>query len=481
MEKFKYISRDKISQLPGTAGVYAFKKGKEILYIGKTANIRERVKNHFQRPTYSDNLFINQVTKIGYIKTDSEFAEPSAHLLERSEERKMNEVQRATSRPTSQGSTIEALILEAKLIKKYQPKYNVVWRDDKNYFYVSITKELFPRIFITHQLENTSRTDYVGPFVDGRALKQTLKVLRKIFPYRSCYKIPNRPCLWHHLGRCLAPCFLKSKIIKEIPPGSLKIKKESQRNAKNLMKILKEGKNPALKELKKEMKLASKNQEFETAAKIRDQIKALEKILAHVKIFEGLTLPQTSPGYYKKIEQGLKNLLKIKGRISRIEAYDVSNIQGQEATGSMVTFINGLPDKNFYRKFKIKITGKPNDIAMIKEVLFRRFNHLEWGLPDLILIDGGIAQLNAALKVKSQKSKVKNIKIMALAKKKGKLHIENQKTPILLKTLPREIFNLILQLRDEAHRFAITYHKKLRERRLTPPLKFVKKMEISSF
>jgi len=145
----------------------------------------------------------------------------------------------------------------------------------------------------------------------------------------------------------------------------------------------------------------------------------------------------------------------------------------------MVTFVNGKSDKNFYRRFKI--TGKftpyltegsgtgPNDIAMIKEVLKRRLKHLEWGFPDLILIDGGIAQLNVALKVKNQISKIKNkIKVISLAKKENKLFIEGQKKPILLKTLPREIFNLILQLRDEAHRFAISYHRKLREIDLRP-------------
>ncbi|GAI57271.1 unnamed protein product [marine sediment metagenome] len=164
----------------------------------------------------------------------------------------------------------------------------------------------------------------------------------------------------------------------------------------------------------------------------------------------------------------------------RIEAYDISNIQGQEATGSMVTFIKGLPDKKFYRKFKIRIAGKPNDVAMIKEILHRRINHPEWGWPDLILIDGGKAQLNAALQC--LKYKFKEMRVMALAKKKNELFIKGRKEPILLKKLPRakkinlllppslplgrEIFNLILQLRDEAHRFAISYHKKLRKKKL---------------
>jgi len=469
MEKFKYLPKEKISQLPKTAGVYAFKNEKEILYIGKAANIKERVKNHFSQSNYRDNLFINQTKKIGYIKTSSEFAEPSVHL---------------TSHPASQGSTIEALILEANLIKKYQPKYNIVWKDSKNYFFIGITKEDFPQIFITHQpvevlsskykvlrRKNIPTTKYkilntkfVGPFVDGKALKQTLKILRKIFPFRSCNKIPKHPCLWYQLKRCPAPCLLKSAVAEQIPNLNNKIKREYQDNIKNIRKILEGKKTQVLKNLKKEMKTASKNQKFEKAAKIRDQIMALEKVLAHTRIFEGYVKPR-SWQYFTVV---LKKILRTKRKIFRIEAYDVSNIQGQKATGSMITFLRGKPDKNFYRRFKIKISGKPDDTAMLKEILTRRLKHKEWPFPDLILIDGGKPQLNIAVKSKSQNPNSKKIKIIALAKRKNELFIENQKKPILLKNLPREIFNLILQLRDEAHRFAKKYHLKLRENATLP-------------
>ena len=430
---FKYLKKETINKLPKTAGVYAFKKGAKrgarprreggggvgVLYIGKAANLQERVKNHFQRPAYRDGLFLDKIKKIGWIPTNSE---------------------------------IEALILEANLIKKYQPKYNVVWRDDKNYFYTGITKEDYPRIFITHQPKrdpsSSTRTGLVGPFVDGTALKQTLKILRKVFPYRTCKTLPKKPCLWYQLERCLAPCLIKSELATQLPSFQTKMKKECQQNAKNLMKILQGKKIQAIIDLKKEMKLASASQNFEKAAKIRDQIGALEKILAHAKIFgEVSTTPQSNFWPYK-----------------RIEAYDISNIQGQEATGSMVTFINGLPDKNFYRRFRIKIAGKPNDVAMIKEVLTRRFKHLGWGLPDLILIDGGKAQLNVA--IKCLRWNLKQVKVMAIAKKKNELYIEGREKPVLLKSLPREIFNLILQLRDEAHRFAQSYHRKLRKKAL---------------
>ncbi len=448
---FRFVEKTKIPQLPKSSGVYVFKKDREFLYIGKASNLKERVKNHFSQPAYRDGLFLDKVKKIGFIKTDSE---------------------------------IEALILEANLIKKYQPRHNIVWRDDKNYFYVGITKEDFPRIFITHQTKLKTekegarrrregggsgvvklKINYLGPFVDGKSLKAVLKLLRKVFPFRTCKTLPKRPCLWYQLGRCPAPCLLKTKLGQQIPVALSQIKNEGQRNAKNLIEILQGKKKQVLKKLKKEMKEASDLQDYEKAAKIRDQIGALEKVLAHAKIFE-LEVPQKVD--WPQIQKILQKVLKTKKGISRIEAYDISNIQGQEATGSLVTFIKGLPDKNFYRKFKIRITGKPDDIAMIKEVLSRRFGHPEWPYPDLILIDGGRGQLNAALTVLNQHKSVKSasISVLALAKKENKLYIENRKKPILLKSLPREIFNLILQLRDEAHRFAISYHKKLRAKAL---------------
>jgi len=325
MEKFKFMPKNKISELPKTPGVYAFKSGREFLYIGKAVNLLNRVKQH--RELFVLDRVKHKHRQLGYIETESE---------------------------------IEALLLEAKLIKKYQPKYNVDWKDDKNYFYVGVTKEAFPRVFITHQPKcNEKCSRYIGPFVNGGELKQKLNDLRKIYPYRTCKNLPKKPCLWYHLNQCPAPCFLPTK---------------------------------------------------------------------------------------------------------HIEAYDISNIQGQEATGSMVTFVNGKPDKNFYRKFRIKTVQGPNDVAMLKEVLTRRLKHKEWPYPDLILIDGGRGQLNAALC--ALRGGAQRIRVAALAKKNNELFIEGQKNPILLKNLPQEFSNLILRARDEAHRFARAYHHHLRKKHL---------------
>jgi len=211
---------------------------------------------------------------------------------------------------------------------------------------------------------------------------------------------------------------------------------------KNLIITLKDGRTAILKKLKKEMAVLSKKQEFEQASRVRDQIESLKKVLAHTKLIE--VGPQSC---------------------ERAEAYDIANIQGKEATGAMVVFTEGKPDKSQYRQFKIKGAHEPNDIAMLKEVLERRLRHKEWPYPDLILIDGGKAQFNIAKKICSR-LRLQHIKIMAIAKKNNELYIEGEKKLVLLKNLPRETFNLILQLRDEAHRFARRYHHKLRKKSL---------------
>jgi excinuclease ABC subunit C len=335
-----------------------------------------------------------------------------------------------------------------------------MWRDDKNYFYVVFTEEDFPRIFITHQIpKNHILNKCAGPFVDGKALKQTLKILRKAFPYRNCRFLPNKPCLWHQLKRCPAPCLLKNKLAEQIPEISKKMKEESQKNAFDIIKILEGKKESLLNGLKEKMKSAAKSKNFEAALQIRDQIWSLEKIMAH-----RIALDEKEKSFnWEKIKNNLQLILNDKKDFYRIEAYDISNFQGKEATGALIVFIEGKPDKNHYRKFKIKYSkNKPDDIAMLKEILKRRFKHKEWPLPDLILIDGGKGQLNLALRT----IKNKGIKIMALAKKNNELFLPYQKKPILLKKLPPQFSNLILRLRDEAHRFAIDYHRKLRKNKL---------------
>ncbi len=390
MEKFKFLNVKKIGKLPDKPGVYAFKKNGEIIYIGKALSLKNRARNH-------KNL-IEKSEKIGYLET---------------------------------GSEIEALLKEAELIRKLKPRANVLWKDDKNYFYVAFGKEEFPRVYITHRPEKEE--DYVGPFVEGKALKRTLSLLRKAFPYYSGKRHPKGSCPWCHLGLC---------------PGPDPDKKEYGKNLKSLKAVLKGKKKSVLKDLERKMKLYSKNRDFEKAARERDRIKNLRAVLEHAGVFR-------KPGFPLKIFPS-----------GRIEAYDISDIQGKEAVGSMVVFKNGGPDKSQYRKFKVRISGKPNDFAMLKEVLSRRFRHKEWPKPDLIVVDGGKPQLKAALQARKDFPEMKSIKIMAIAKKENDLFVEGKKEPIALNSFPREFFNLVLALRDEAHRFARSYHMLLREKTL---------------
>jgi len=419
-KKFKSLDKNDMEKLPNQPGVYSLSGAKDILYVGKAANIKERVKSHFKQPSYKDNLFINKVKRIGFIETNSE---------------------------------IGAFLLEADLIKKLQPKYNVMWRDDKNYFYVGVTKDRYPHVFLTHQLKNKKnkiRADYIGPFIDGGAIKTTLRALRRIFPYSTLKKHPQKPCPYCHLGLC---------------PGPNPNLKEYKKDLNKLKNILMGKKNNVLTKLQKEMKQAAISENFETAARIRNQISALEKTMDNAKVI--WTYPVDKKDW-PRTEKELRKIVKKRKKIKKIEAYDISNIQGKEATGAMVTFIEGKPDKSLYRKFKIRTGDKPNDVAMIKEILERRLKHSEWDYPDLMLIDGGKAQLNAAQQalIQHKSPKSKKIKVLALAKRKNELFVGTKKNSLLLKDVPREVFDLILQLRDEAHRFARKYHFKLRKRKL---------------
>jgi len=426
MKRFSSVKIKEKNKLPRNTGVYAFKKGKIFLYIGKAVDIRKRVKDHFQQPGFKDNMFLKETEKIDYIKT---------------------------------GSEIEALILEAELIKKYSPKFNVLWKDDKNYFFVAQTREDFPRIFITHQLiEKKKQNKYIGPFVEGKALKDTIKILRKVFPYRSCLKIPKNPCLWYQLNRCPAPCLLKSSLAKQIPTAKAKTKKECQQNTDSIIKILEGKKQIVTRGLKRKMNQEASKENFRAAARIKKQITALEKVVWHAKILNSLALsPQKD---WIKTKRELKKIFNQK--IERIEAYDISNIQGQQATGSMVVFMQGLPHKSSYRQFKIKGPSLPNDTAMMKQVLQRRLKHKEWPYPQLILIDGGKGQLNVARKAILE-NRAKGIILLALAKKKNHIFMAGQKELIELNTLPESIQSLFLWIRDQSHDFAKRYHHKLRK------------------
>jgi excinuclease ABC subunit C len=424
-----------ISLLPNTPGVYFFFGKKEILYIGKASNLKERVKNHFQNPSYKDHLFLSDVKKIGYLPFSSE---------------------------------IEALIQEARLIKKYQPKFNVLFRDDKNYFYLGITKEDFPRVFWTHQTKLKSqkskvKTEFIGPFTDGKSLKESLKILRKIFPFRSCKKLPKNPCLYFHLNLCPGICLLLKE--KERYP---ELKNELEREKENYQKQIQylketfEGKRQdVIKKLKKEMEEFAKKEEFEKAQKIKEKIEKLQNVFAH-RFFWQDELPKENLGKL------LKETFLLKKEPQRIEGYDISNLGDKGIVGSLVVF---LPNSDFsdyqmakewYRKFKIKTLKKQADVWALKEVFQRRIKHKEWPMPDLIFVDGGKAQLKAA---KEAFEKEKNMPFfVSLAKRGRKIYTFPPLKTFPLDKFPETLKMFFLKIAKEAHRFAIKYHKLLRKK-----------------
>ena len=419
-----------IKKAPKRAGIYIFKnKTGEILYIGKAGNLRNRVRQ--------------------YLKPDPErpFLE---HLMKEAEKLELK----------TTGSEIEALILESRLIKERQPKYNVALRDGKRHFYVGFSNEDFPKAFITHQPTK------LGPFTDGTALRTTLRLLRRIFLYCTCKQKHNNFCLNYHIGKCPGYCCLKKQ------PEKSQVR-NYRKNIKAVMDILAGKKDSVIKNLKKEIDLLARNKDFEKAIEMRDKMIKLEKVFENAKIIRDAKYRLEQK---ESILDKLALIFKLPKPPGRIEGYDISNIQGKDAVGSMVVFVDGQPDKNEYRKFKIRLKNKPDDIAMLKEVLTRRFKHSgmprtpkpsakEWPRPDLIFVDGGIAQLNAA------KSSIINYKlsipIISLAKGKKEIFSTTLKKPVPLRKLLLEIKNLILHIDSEAHRFAISYYRKVHRRHMT--------------
>lgn len=389
--------KTKVLNFPEKPGVYIMKNiAGEIIYIGKATSLKERVRSYFSSNIAPKTIQqMLEVTDIEYQLTESAF---------------------------------EALVLESNLIKKYFPKYNIREKDDKSRSYIYITNESFPRIYIL-RASDLAKEKYLnknlfGPFGSGHVVGQALDVIREIVPFRTCRIMPKKKCLYGRLGLCEAPC--EGKIAKD----------DYNKNIKSIKNFLSGKKEKVLNQFKRDLKFYSKNLEFEKAAEIRDRIFALEHLKkVHVVSDSNATV------------------------YDRIEGYDISNIFGEYATGSMVVFINGESEKSEYRKFKIKTVKGANDVAMMKEVLERRFRN-NWPYPDLILIDGGRPQVNAALEVLKERGL--NIPIVGLAKGPDRKKDEI----VASKTFPRDEISLLKQVRDEAHRFAKGYYEKLHRRGL---------------
>lgn len=536
--------------LPSLPGCYIYyNRNGEVIYVGKAKILKRRVMSYFNRKhdSVKVNVLVSQIERLEYIITNTE---------------------------------VEALILESHLIKKYKPKYNILLKDDKKYPYFLITDEDFPRITIVRKKNmNPEKGRYYGPYTDIRAMHATLDFLKKIFPLKQCKtpKFKDRPCLYYHIGRCMAPC-------------QNMVTSEEYKNIVKQAELFLSGKQYELmKQIKEQMQKYSDTLQFEKAAKLRDSYNDLAKTLEKQKVVyentklnedvislmaddgifaivilmirEGRLIDKKDFTYeveeedrteffatffkeyyttlkleypdrivsneleaigekalyeewleilaqkkvkisYGKSAQGkelqmladknakvvldnakiskmskirddfneigsyLAEKLQLKNFPHRMECYDISHIQGTNTVASMVTFINGVPKKSEYRKFKVKITeGKPDDFLSMKEVLTRRLSHLgeeKWEKPDLMIIDGGKGQLSSVMEIVENLG-VTGIDIVSLAKKHEEVFLPKQSKPVILPRNSSALF-LFQRIRDEAHRFAITYHRKLRSK-----------------
>ena len=533
----------KLSHLPDKPGVYLWKDSQgRIIYVGKAINLRNRVRSYMQSGRHQSpkvRALVSRIADLEYIITASE---------------------------------MEALILECNLIKQHRPKYNISLRDDKSYPYIKVTlAEEYPRVYVTRKvLKDGSR--YFGPYTDAGAVHETIRLLRKLFPLRSCRQLDERrPCLQYHIKRCLAPC-----------AGSV----SAQTYAEMIQSVLLflEGRSDYVaKNIRQQMTKAAADLEFERAARLRDQLAAIEKVREKQNIITGsgdqdaVGLARSAAGtcvqvffvrsgklvgrdhfllansedaedaevlaaflkqYYSQaafiprevllplalpeqqllsewlsqakggrvrvetpkrgtkadlvqmasgnaatvLEEELLRLrsdqertdtalleladyLDLEETPERIECFDISHIQGAETVASMVVFVNGQPSKEHYRRYRLRgVEGKPDDFKSMQEVLARRYREIGTGpIPDLIIIDGGKGQLNAALDVIRACGLVVT-PVVGLAKEFEHIFREGESDPVILPRHSQSLY-LVQRIRDEAHRFAVTYHRKLRSRR----------------
>ncbi len=421
------IKRPRI--IPHTPGVYLFKKGSTFAYIGKAANLKKRLASYFRKNAGGKvSQLLAEATALEWIETLSE---------------------------------AEALIKEAELIKAHRPKFNYLMRDDKSYFYVGFTRDTYPRVAMLHKtaLDGKYRR-VIGPFTVGSQLRQVLKLLRRLFPYCTCKELHKRPCLNAQIGRCPGYCCLiTTKVYPSIDGYALVDRGAYRKNINGIIAVLSGKRRRLLSQLRRKMRVASKAQEYERAAQLRDQIAGLEDIFSHRALIE----VRLQSDKWRRIEGVVRKLAGSKSKITRVEGYDISNISGTSATGSMAVFIDGVPAKSEYRKFKIKTVRQPDDISMHKEVMRRRLTHPEWQYPGLVLIDGGKAQLNAIRSVIAGSRLRIPIHVASLAKREEELYTEESQKPVRLDSLPKPVMHFFQHVRDESHRFAKKYHHKLRE------------------
>jgi excinuclease ABC subunit C len=434
-----------LQELPQKPGVYFHKNSDgQIIYVGKAANLSNRVKQYFQNSRYKDPktvLLVNEIDDIEWQETTGED---------------------------------EALFLEAELIKRYQPKYNILLRDDKSSVYIRINlKDYAPSVTLTRRpLDDGAK--YYGPYLFAWQIRRAFKYLRRAFPFSIHTTLPSRACLDVHLGLCPGPETQEYN------------RQDYIANLKKLIQYIKGSKKTVISSLEKEMTKLSKQQMYEDAARVRNRLNALKALQNQVIFGDREALNISKDHALSEIN----DLFRLPKPPRCIEAYDISHLQGTDTVASMVVFVSGVADKSSYRKFKLRLKGN-NDFAHMQETIARRFsqkNIRKWPLPDLIIIDGGKGQLSSAIDALKTQS-IKGVPIVGLAKRQEEVILNYDGSNIKLNqtqlkklkglashsnlytvlSLPlnSNIVKLLQRIRDESHRFAVSYHSTLRKKRQT--------------
>lgn len=427
------VTSDKVRKFPTTSGVYIFKDDKgRVIYVGKAKNLRSRASSYFNAEAAVDQrtgYWVNEIADADFLETDNE---------------------------------VDALLAESRLIKDVQPKYNKEQKDDKTFPYLMITqREDFPRVEFTREPPDKNAKLY-GPFASAGALRGAIQVLQRIFKFRTCdLDIEEtderwkwfRPCLLASIDQCTAPCNLRIS------------KEEYRKDIRRLQMFLEGNRSRLLKQLHEEMLEASKALEFEKAAKLRDEITMLERLDERGEL-ETHAQPEVFYVDPKKGLAGLRKVLGLSYTPRTIEGVDIAHLGGSDTVASLVQFLDGLPFKPGYRRFKIKGVDGVDDFRSIHEVVARRFKRLSDNsevFPDILLIDGGKGQLNAAMAA-FRDLRIDPPTVISLAKRDEEIYRPGESEPI---RLSRHSFalRLLQYVRDESHRFAQHYHHLLREKR----------------
>jgi excinuclease ABC subunit C len=425
---------EKVKQFPAAPGVYLMKDEQgRVLYVGKAKNLRNRAGHYFTRAAAEDRRtadLVRLIADIDFLPAESE---------------------------------VDALLMEARLVKDIQPRFNADLKDDKSFPYLQIRmREDFPRVEFTRSPRRRGVKLY-GPFTSAKSLRAAIHVLQRIFQFRTCSLDISenderwrwfRPCLLHSIRQCTAPC-------------NFRVTKEEYRQQIRALRLVLEGKKGKLiAEMEGQMQQASEALNFEKAARLRDEITALQNLGLRGKVDKDVQ-PEVFPIEPKKGLVGLRKVLGLRATPRTIEGVDIAHLGGDDMVASLVAFVDGLPFKPGYRRFRIKSVQGVDDFASIREVVTRRFRRLhdeEAPFPDILLIDGGKGQLNAALEAFAMLG-IEPPCLVSLAKREEEVYRPGEAEPLRLSRHSAAL-RLLQYVRDEAHRFAQHYHKILRRKRL---------------